>query len=380
MAARYLAAESAARPARRAHVQEVSEPQSTDAELQQPEPQALQAEAAVLVNAADIWEVENIRDQFSADELAELAASISTQGLLQPLTVRPAPEGAEHELPYELVYGYRRKAACEQLGHRQLPVVVRELSDQQLLEEMITENLQREDLSALAEARAMQRLKDTFSLSNRQVAERLGVHRSQVGKRLALLELPAAVKTMVEDGRLTASHAEVLMRLDDATEQQQVAELAVKSRASVDKLAGYVSGIVAEKDRIAGQDPEPAEPLRVDDPAVAVHLPDFRITPLHRLQLAEELSDTQQLRAQCYTLLAAGNDIELQQWLADRHGVQRADWWDYLKGLDSAELRQLRWTLTARFLEAAHRLVSFPEAMLSELGEVVSEPRPDPDQ
>ena len=353
--------------------------QETETAAEQLPPQQLTAEPTVMVDAASIWEVENIRDQMGESELDELASNIALHGLLHSLTVRPTPQDKTHGLPYELVYGYRRKAACEKLGHSQLPVVVRDLSDQQLLEEMISENLQREDLTALAEARAMKRLKDTFSLSNRQVGERLGVHRSQVGKRLALLELPEQVRGLLEDGSLTASHAEVIMRLDDAKEQQQVAELAVKSRASVDKLAGYVSGIISEQDRKHAASEDQLLPApRIDNPAIAVSLPDFQISPMDRLQLHQQLGDSVQLRAQCYVLLASGNDIELQQWLQETHSIKRDQWWSWLDGLAKQQLKELAWTLTARWMQAAHRLSTYPQEMSGKLGEIVSEPAPSP--
>lgn len=340
------------------------------------EPTELSAETSQMVEASDIWEVENIRDQMDPSGIDELAANIATHGLMHPLTVRPASGKAKHSRTYELVYGYRRKAACEQLGHSEIPVVVRELSDQELLEEMISENLQREDLSAMAEARAMKRLKDTFGLSNRQVAERLGVHRSQVGKRLALLELPGKVQEKVEQGAITASHAEVIMRLEDPAEQEQVAELAVKSRASVDKLAGYVSGIIAEQDRKHSASEEHDMPApRVDDPAVQISLPDFRITPMSRLELNGELKKSDRLRAQCYAMMRAGNDIELEEWLAENLGVSREGWWEWLRYMDTPSLEELSWTLTARWMMASHRLSTFPQELIDQLGEVVSEPR-----
>ncbi len=148
------------------------------------------------------------RRRFDAAELDILAQSIRERGVLQPLLVRPSGGGAAG---YEIVAGERRWRAAQRAGQHEVPVVVRELSDQETLELALIENLQRADLSPLDEAHAYRRLTNEFAHTQEALAEAIGKSRSHVTNTLRLLTLPASVQELVEDGRLSAGHARALV-------------------------------------------------------------------------------------------------------------------------------------------------------------------------
>jgi len=145
------------------------------------------------------------RRTFSPDDLRELVESIREKGILQPVIVRPTPQG------YELVAGERRLRAAQAAGVETVPAVVRKLSDREALETTIVENIQRADLNAIELAEGYQRLAHEFSLSQEEIARRVGKDRVTVANLLRLLKLPAPVKQAVVDGRLSAGHARALL-------------------------------------------------------------------------------------------------------------------------------------------------------------------------
>jgi len=149
------------------------------------------------------------RAAFHDAPLAELAASIQEQGILQPVLVRPIADG------YELVAGERRWRAARAAGLRAIPAMVRPLDDRGALEAALVENLQREDLNAIDRARAYRRLADEFGLSQEGVARRVGRSQPSVANTLRLLSLPSEVQAAVEAGRLTEGHARALLAIED---------------------------------------------------------------------------------------------------------------------------------------------------------------------
>ena len=155
----------------------------------------------------------NPRKDFAEQELAELAESIRTKGLVQPIVVRPHPEDAE---AYEIVAGERRWRAAQKAAVHTVPVIVRDLSDRDVLEIAIIENVQRADLNAIEEANGYRELIERFDYSQEQVSEIIGKSRSHVANTLRLLKLPQAVQAYVQDGRLTAGHARTLVGREDA--------------------------------------------------------------------------------------------------------------------------------------------------------------------
>jgi len=155
----------------------------------------------------------NPRKDFAEQDLAELAESIRTKGLVQPIIVRPHPEDAH---AYEIVAGERRWRAAQKAALHTVPVIVRDLSDRDVLEIAIIENVQRADLNAIEEANGYRELIERFDYSQEQVSEIIGKSRSHVANTLRLLKLPAGVQAYVQDGRLTAGHARTLVGREDA--------------------------------------------------------------------------------------------------------------------------------------------------------------------
>ena len=153
----------------------------------------------------------NPRKDFRDEELAELAESIRSKGLVQPIIVRPAAAGG-----YEIVAGERRWRAAQKAGLHTVPVIARDLTDKEVLELAIIENVQRADLNAIEEATGYRELIERFSYSQEQLSDIIGKSRSHVANTLRLLKLPEAVQAMVQDGRLTAGHARALVGRDDA--------------------------------------------------------------------------------------------------------------------------------------------------------------------
>lgn len=161
-------------------------------------------------------------------ELDDLAQSIKTGGLLQPIVVRPAGDGR-----YELIAGERRLRAVQRLGWTTVPAVVRPVDDRTILTLALVENLQRDDLSPIDEALAYDRLIKEFQLSQQEVAEAVGRDRSTVANAVRLLRLPATVQTLVHEGGLSEGHARALVTLDDADLVVRLAREAVANGWSV---------------------------------------------------------------------------------------------------------------------------------------------------
>jgi ParB family transcriptional regulator, chromosome partitioning protein len=178
------------------------------------------------------------RRDFAEEELAELAASLRENGLLQPIVVRPAPGGSGSR--WELVAGERRWRAGMRLGWRDIPAVVRDVDDRTLLVLALVENLQRAQLSALEEAEGYQRLAEEFSLTQQQVAEVMGKDRSTVANALRLLQLPASVRMLLRDGSLSAGHARALLGLENDRRIAEMARQAAEEGWSVREVEAKV--------------------------------------------------------------------------------------------------------------------------------------------
>lgn len=172
------------------------------------------------------------RREFSEPEIAELASSLAENGLLQPLLVRPRPDGAG----YELVAGERRLRAATSLGWEDIPVLVRDVDDQALLVLALVENLQREGLTPLEEAEGYRALQDQFGLTHLEIARAVGKDRSTITNSLRLLGLPATVRRLLAEGTLSAGHARTLLALDDPMRAADLARRAIADRWSVREL------------------------------------------------------------------------------------------------------------------------------------------------
>lgn len=152
------------------------------------------------------------RRSFTEDALRELADSIRARGILQPLIVRPAPGQPDH---YQIVAGERRWRAAQMAQRDEVPVLLRDYDDTEVLEIAIIENIQRADLNALEEARGYRQLMDRFGHTQERVAEALGKSRSHIANLLRLLNLPDEVQALLRDGQLTAGHARALVTAAD---------------------------------------------------------------------------------------------------------------------------------------------------------------------
>lgn len=170
------------------------------------------------------------RSVFTEQELADLAQSIEANGLLQPLVVRPSPNSANR---FELIAGERRFRAVTSLGWKEAPVVVREATDETLLVLALVENLQREALSALEEAEGYVALSEKFGLTHAEIAESVGKDRSTVANIVRLLNLPAAVRRLLQERAITPGHARALLTVDDPGKAGELARQAAKDGWSV---------------------------------------------------------------------------------------------------------------------------------------------------
>jgi ParB family chromosome partitioning protein len=159
------------------------------------------------------------RKEFRPEDLAELEASLRTNGLLQAITVRPAANGHG----YELIAGERRLRAATRLGWKEIPAVIKEIDDRALLTLALVENLQRADLNPIEEGEGYQRLVSDFSLTQSEVAEIVGKDRSTVANMLRLLNLPVSIRAMVRDGQLTVGHARALLAVSGEREMLELA-------------------------------------------------------------------------------------------------------------------------------------------------------------
>ncbi len=170
--------------------------------------------ADVSISTLAIGEIEPNQDQprkeFSPEALSQLAESIKEHGILQPLVVRPRPNGR-----YQIVAGERRWRASRIAGLAELPVIIRELTDEQAFEVALVENLVRADLNPIEEALGYRTLMESFSMTQERIAQRVGRSRSAVANALRLLSLPKEVLSMLEKGNLSSGHARALLPLNE---------------------------------------------------------------------------------------------------------------------------------------------------------------------
>ncbi len=179
------------------------------------------------------------RVRFDETALAELAESIKTSGVVQPILVRPQSDGR-----FQLIAGERRWMASQRAGKTTVPAIVKQVSNEQAMEMTIIENLQREDLNAMEQARAYERLGREFGLTQEQMAQRTGKERSSVANFLRLLKLPSEAQTLVEENKLSFGHAKALMSLDSPEAILKLANRAVALSMSVRQVEGTVHNLM----------------------------------------------------------------------------------------------------------------------------------------
>ena len=193
------------------------------------------------------------RSNVDQGQLAELAASITANGVVQPILVRPQASGR-----FQLIAGERRWRASQLAGKQTIPAILRQVSDEQAMEITIVENLQRADLNPMEQARAFERLAREFHMTQEQMAIRTGKDRATVANFLRLLRLPASVQARVEAGDISFGHAKALLALEHAEEMEKAAQRVGSLSLSVRQTETYVQGLIhPEKSAKKELKPEP---------------------------------------------------------------------------------------------------------------------------
>jgi ParB family chromosome partitioning protein len=193
----------------------------------------------------DLIEPNNVqpRTRFDETQLEELAQSIKTNGVVQPILVRKTNGGR-----YQIVAGERRWRAAQRAGLQRIPSVIRDVPDDKMLELALIENIQRQELNAIEEAYAYKRLIETFNLTQETVAQRVGRDRTFVTNYLRLLRLPEDIQRLVEENKLAMGHARALLGIDDADKQRQIARNIIERSLSVRDTERAVKRVVAGDD------------------------------------------------------------------------------------------------------------------------------------
>ncbi len=210
------------------------------------------------------------RKDFDETELKELSDSIKTLGVLQPILVRAQTTDAEPEKArgYEIVAGERRFRAAQRAGLKQVPVIIRHLSEREVVEIALVENVQRADLSPLEEAHGYNRLCEEFGLTQREIAERVGKDRATIANFLRLLALPPLVLEMMRKGDITMGHAKAIMTVREPAVQINLAKKIVAEGLSVRAIEAIVSRSVVLPHPSA-KSKEPPKQLGTITPEVA---------------------------------------------------------------------------------------------------------------
>ena len=195
------------------------------------------------------------RSHMDEEQLAGLAASIAANGVLQPVLVRPLANGR-----FQLIAGERRWRASQLAKKETIPVVVRQVSDEQAMEMTIVENLQREDLNPMEQARAFERLSREFHMTQEQMAQRTGKDRATVANFLRLLKLPSSVQARVESGKLSFGHGRALLAFEHAEEMEKTAQKIVAQAMSVRQTENYIQAQLYPE-KAAKKEPKLKKPL-----------------------------------------------------------------------------------------------------------------------
>ncbi|HEX6324240.1 MAG TPA: ParB/RepB/Spo0J family partition protein [Vicinamibacterales bacterium] len=199
------------------------------------------------------------RSVFDEASLDDLAQSIRSNGVIQPILARPArARSGAGDIRFEIIAGERRWRAAQRAGLMKVPVIVRDVPDERLLEVALVENLQRDDLNPIEEASAYRRLADELHLTQDAIAAAVGKDRSSVANTLRLLRLPDEVRNLVSDGSLSMGHARALLALDAPAAQRQLAREIVARGLSVRETEALV--------KRHGEPAAPAKPEKKKDP------------------------------------------------------------------------------------------------------------------
>ena len=181
------------------------------------------------------------RKDFDEEAINELAVSIQEKGIIQPIVVR------KNMNAYEIIAGERRWRAAQRVGLTKIPVIIKDVSDREVLELALVENLQREDLNPIEEATAYGQLIEDFGLTHEEISKRIGKERSTITNQLRLLKLPEEVREAVIKGEITAGHARALLGLESPNKMKEVLEAIRKEKLSVRKTEKLVQKLLADK-------------------------------------------------------------------------------------------------------------------------------------
>ena len=215
---------------------------------------------AVLVNISKVEpNREQPRKKFDEDALLELSESIKQFGVLQPLLVQ------DRTSYYEIIAGERRWRAAKMAGVKEVPVIIMNLTEKEIMEISLIENIQREDLNPIEEAQAYKRLLTEFNLKQDEVAERVSKSRTAVTNAMRLLKLNEKVQQMLIDEMLTTGHARALLAIDNEEKQYEVAQRIFDEKLSVRDTEKLVKNIQNEKDNL------PTEKNKIDPQLIAVY-------------------------------------------------------------------------------------------------------------
>jgi ParB family chromosome partitioning protein len=198
----------------------------------------------------DLIEPNNLqpRTRFDERQLEELGQSIKENGIVQPILVRKINTGR-----YEIVAGERRWRAAQRVGLHRVPVIVRDVADDKMLELALIENIQRQELNAIEEAQAYKRLIDTLGLTQETVAQRVGRDRTFITNYLRLLRLPEDIQRLVEENQISMGHARALLGLDDLEKQRSLAKAIIEKNLSVRETERTIKKIINNEKPVEDQ-------------------------------------------------------------------------------------------------------------------------------
>jgi ParB family chromosome partitioning protein len=227
-------------------------PEPEQPPVAQPTPQPIRSEAPTNEVAIDLIDPNPYqpRTQFREEALRELADSILAEGIIQPLVLR------KNGQRFQIIAGERRWRAAQIAGLQRVPAVVREIPETQALEITLVENIQREDLSPIEQARAFERLTDEFGFTQEEVARRTGKDRATIANTLRLLKLDLPIRELIDHGRLSAGHGRALLAVEDKRLRLALAERAARGRLNVRQIERFAA---RRRDRPA-PDTAPVDP------------------------------------------------------------------------------------------------------------------------
>ncbi len=185
------------------------------------------------------------RKNFDEEKLEELATSIKEHGLIQPVVLRRS------EIGYEIVAGERRWRACRKAGIREIPSIIKDLTDEQNMLIAIVENMQREDLNPIEEAEGLNQMIDLFGLTQEEVSKSIGKSRPYITNALRLLKLPQQIRNFLSEGKLSAGHARAIAGISDPEKQVEIAEYVIEKELSVREIEKLIKELGKDKKKNA---------------------------------------------------------------------------------------------------------------------------------